>query len=683
MAALRPSICWVALVVQLAVVGAGRNPSRLWVSSDEGAHTSDVAFHPHVVPPQARFHLKLIFRTTPQKANEQRVKFVGRGQSCDATSIPSLSITDAVPECTTGTSAEWQVFANGISSSVESNQFDLCYCAEGCSSNSGFVRAAGYLQVAANAPMPEPQPCPRAASVSSVGSQEDVGLSKQVQGLAAKVQQIQAAQQGAVKQLSKQLQDLEGDAGQVGHLQSQVQGAQSDVQNLRSKLDEQVATDAHRVEDFKAMLHSVLPSVALKNASASLESKGNELKNSYSAVAAEEKKWSAEIAGSTKETEDEVHKVVGAQQMLEQHMAQLRNQSRALAMRVQAQSLSTARNISSLTNRIQHLEESQAQRDSALKTEVTKQAEEIKALREELANDRQQRSKDLQKMHQEEHREAEQQQLAEAQQQQEEANAEQLNATVHRQILDFERLQNQQMQQQELQEQQRQQQQQPEEDEQGVVEQEQFEKPDVQELPLQEQKQEPRLNSSDVIDIDVEVDQSNEDKAESEESLYDGLTEEESSGVEAARQLLKGHHAADHTSAGKPQDKAPGASKPKGSKVKKEDDVLRFADNALAKADEELADVLPEIRVRTSGPAGGSGPGSVQVPKHVQDKANRLKELWGHHQPPKKRFNMAQKHKHKPMKRTSNQVSQVKVNLDEVPPGWAIREPAWLSESTF
>lgn len=284
-------------------------------------------------------------------------------------------------------------------------------------------------------------------------------------------------------------------------------------------------------------------------------------------------------------------------------------------------------------------------------------------------------------MHWEEHREAKQQQLAEAQQQQEEANAEQLNATVHRQILDFERLQKKQMQQQELQEQQRQQQQQPEEDEQGV-EQEQFEQPDLQELPLQEQKQqEPRRNSSDVIDIDVEVDQSNQEKAESGESLYDGLTEEESSGVEAARQLLKGHHAADQKSAGKPQDKAPGASKRKGSKVKKEDDVLRFADNAIAKADQELADVLPEIRVRTSGPAGGSGPGSVQVPKHVQDKANRLKELWGHHQPPKKRFNMAQKHK--PMKRTSNQVSQGEVNLDEVPPGWAIQEPAWLSESTF
>jgi hypothetical protein len=622
-----------------------------------------------VVPPKARFHLKLIFRTTPEKAANQRVKFVGRGQSCDAASLASVSIADAAPECSTGTSAEWQVYVNGpLSSSVESNQFDLCYCAKGCSSSAGFVRAAGFLQVAPNAPMPVPQPCPRAASVSSAGSQEDVGLSKQVQGLAAKVQQIQAAQQEAVKQLSKQLQDLEGDAGHVGQLQSQVKEAQNEVQTLRSKLDERVATDAHRVEDFRDMLHSVLPSVALKNASASLELKGKELKDGYSTVAAEEKKWSAEILGGTKETESEVRKIVSGQEMVQQHVAQLLNQSNALAAHVQAQSSSTARDMSNIANRIAHLEKSQGQSDSALKAEISKQAKEIKALRKELAEDRQQRSDDLQTMHVEQRKEEEQEQQAEAQQNQEEADAERLNATVQRQILDFEKMKKQ----QDPREQQVQQLKQSEEDEQDESEEDEQDEPEQSEtpaIPASQMQPDAFGNSSDTVDVDVEVDAPNKD-TEPAESPYEGLSDDESSGVDAARKLLKGHHETDQESLAEPGGNAP-ASKSKGSETHK-DDVLRLADDALAKADEELADIIPEVRVRTSGPAGGSGPGAVQVPKHVQDKANRLKQLWGGRKQQKKHFNMAQKKQPMPVS-----------NLDEAPPAWAIREPAWLSESAF
>lgn len=679
---LRLGICWVARALVLAVVHGSRNPARLWVASEasQSAPSDDVAFHPHVVPPQAQFHLKLIFRATPEKVDEQRVKFVGRGQSCQAASIPSLTFLDAAPECTTTTSAEWQVVPNGLPSASDMSQFDLCYCAGGCSSNARFVRAVGFLQVVEGASMPSPQPCPRGALRMGIdsgsrqeGELEVVGLAKQVQGLAGKVQQIQAAQQGATKQLSKELQGLEGDAGQVGHLKAAVKDVQTQVEAMRSKLDERVAIDAHRVEDFKAMLHSVLPSVALKNASASLEAKGKELKTDYSDVSAEEKSWSTQILDSTKETESEVRGVLSAQHNLEQHVAQLRNKSHALEARMQAQSQGVAWHVSGLVKRITGVEEKQSQRDAALTAEINKQAEEINkqaaeigTLRKDLADVRRQRSADLHTMRRKQKMQQEQEQEAELKEQQEEANAEQLNATVHQQEIDFENLQHQQLQQQQeeaISEAQHEQQAQ-------HVQQLRSEQRDTQQMKVENQQQ--QQDQNDVVDVDVTVEP--QSASERQMPFHEGLTEEESAGIEAARQLLKGQPQSDE----KLTEKLPkaGTNRPKSSRKRSKDDVLRLADDAIAKADKELSDLAPEVHVTSRASATESSPGSVQVSKRVQDKASHLRKLWSRRQQRKQHYNMAQKIQPRPR---GSPAQQGEIKLDDSP-SWAFGEPAWLSE---
>lgn len=536
--------------------------------------------------------------------------------------------------------------------------------------------------------MPSPQPCPRGALRMGIdsgsrqeGELEVVGLAKQVQGLAGKVQQIQAAQQGATKQLSKELQGLEGDAGQVGHLKAAVKDVQTQVEAMRSKLEERVAIDAHRVEDFKAMLHSVLPSVALKNASAILEAKGKELKTDYSDVSAEEKSWSTQILDSTKETESEVRGVLSAQHNLEQHVAQLRNKSHALEARMQAQSQGVAWNVSGLVKRITRIEENQGQRDAALTAEINKQAEEInkqaaeiRTLRKDLADVRRQRNADLHTMRLKQKMQQEQEQEAELKEQQEEANAEQLNATVHQQEIDFENLQHQQLQQQQeeaISEAQHEQQAQ-------HVQQVRSEQRETQQIKVEnQQQQQQQQGQSDVVDVDVTFEPqsaSERQKTEFQMPSHEGLTEEESAGIEAARQLLKGQPQSDEKLTEK-LSKA-GANRPKRSRKRSKDDVLRLADDAIAKADKELSDLAPEVHVTSRASATESSPGSVQVSKRVQDKASHLRKLWSRRQQRKQHYNMAQKIQPRPR---GSPAQQGEIKLDDSP-SWAFGEPAWLSE---